>query len=71
MQKEALSCFTAQLRGVLLCKTKNQMARSAVKMSPRSSTFHLFLQGFLAAALPVRKHKVKQPYEKHESGLLK
>lgn len=71
MQKEALSCFTVQLRGNVALKQKEPKGQICSQTSPRSSTLHLFVQGFFAAVLPIRQHRVKQPYEKRESGLLK
>lgn len=71
MQKEALSCFTVQLRRNVALKQKEPNGQICSQTSPRSSTLHLFVQGFFAAVLPIRQHRVKQPYEKRESGLLK
>lgn len=71
MQKEALSCFIVQLRGSVASKHKEPKGQICSQTSPRSSTLHLLVQGFFAAVLPVKQHRVKQPYEKHESGLLK
>lgn len=46
MQKEALSCFIVQLRGSVASKHKEPKGQICSQTSPRSSTLHLFVQGF-------------------------
>lgn len=72
MQKErGTELFYSPAKRSVALKQKDPKGQLCSQMSPRSSTLHLFVQGGFAAVLPVRQHRVKQPYEKHESGLLK
>ena len=51
MQKEALSCFTVQLRGNGALKQKEPKGQICSQTSPRSSTLQLFVQGGFAAVV--------------------